>query len=301
MFDLELTLRGIILDDEGSNSMTKLTDTFDIYNGVKIPKVAFGTWQIPANQARQAVSDAIETGYRHIDTALVYGNEKEVGQGIKDSGVKREDLFITSKLPAQTKSYDGALAEFETTMKNLDLDYLDLYLVHAPWPWSEIGANYDKQNLDVWRAMEEIYKSGRVKAIGVSNFNVHDLENVMKTATVKPMVDQIQYYIGYTEPKITSFAKKNDILVEAYSPLATGGLIHNEDVLKIAEKYHVSVPQLAIQFVIQNDVLPLPKAVHKEHIVANTKLDFEISAEDMKTLNAMPDTAPEHSHNSTQG
>lgn len=281
--------------------MTKLTDTFDIYNGVKIPKVAFGTWQIPANQARKAVNDAIETGYRHIDTALVYGNEVEVGQGIKDSGVKRENLFVTSKLPAETKSYKGALADFETTMKNLDLDYLDLYLVHAPWPWGEIGANYDKENLEVWRAMEEIYKSGRVKAVGVSNFNVHDLQNVMKTATIKPMVDQIQYYIGFTEPKITEFAKKNDILVEAYSPLATGGLINNKDVLKIAEKYNVSVPQLAIQFVIQNGVLPLPKAVHKEHIVANTKLDFEISAEDMKMLNAMPDTAPSHFHNPTQG
>jgi len=281
--------------------MTKLTDTFDIYNGVKIPQVAFGTWQIPASKARKAVKEAIETGYRHIDTALVYENEKEVGQGIKDSGVKRENLFVTSKLPAHTKTYDGALKDFETTMQNLDIDYLDLYLVHAPWPWDQIGTNCDKGNQDVWRAMEEIYKSGRVKAIGVSNFNVHDLENVMKTATVKPMVDQIQYYIGFTEPKITEFAKKNDILVEAYSPLATGGLINNQDVLKIAEKYHVSVPQLTIQFVIQNDVLPLPKAVHKEHIVANTKLDFEISAEDMKTLNAMPDTAPSHFHNPTQG
>lgn len=281
--------------------MTKLTDTFDIYNGVKIPKVAFGTWQIPASQARQAVRDAIETGYRHIDTALVYENEKEVGQGIKDSGVKRENLFVTSKLPASTKTYDGALQDFETTMKNLDLDYLDLYLVHAPWPWDEIGANYDEGNVEVWRAMEKIYQSGRVKAIGVSNFNVHDLENVLKTATVKPMVDQIQYYIGFTEPKITEFAKENDILVEAYSPLVTGGLINNKDVLKIAEKYNVSVPQLAIEFVIQNGVLPLPKAVHKEHIIANTKLDFTISDEDMKTLNAMPDTAPSHFHNPTQG
>ena len=281
--------------------MTKLTDTFDIYNGVKIPKVAFGTWQIPASDARQAVRDAIETGYRHIDTALVYQNEKEVGQGIKDSGVKREDLFVTSKLPAQTKNYDDALKDFETTMKNLDLDYLDLYLVHAPWPWSEIGANYDKENQDVWRAMEEIYNSGRVKAIGVSNFNVHDLENVLKTSTIKPMVDQIQYYIGFTEPKITTFAKEHDILVEAYSPLATGGLIHNQDVLKIAEKYGVSVAQLAIQFVVQNGVLPLPKAVHKAHIEDNAKLDFEISDEDMSVLNKMPDTAPSHSHNSTQG
>ncbi|WP_334351951.1 aldo/keto reductase [Companilactobacillus sp. HBUAS56257] len=281
--------------------MTKLTDTFEISNGVKIPKVAFGTWQIAAKDAKQAVHDAIEIGYRHIDTALAYANEKEVGEAIKESGVKREDIFVTSKLPAQTKSYDGALKDFDTTMNNLGLDYLDLYLIHAPWPWSEVGSNYDKENQDVWRAMEEIYKSGRVKAIGVSNFNVHDLENVLKTATIKPMVDQIQYYIGFTEPKITTFAQKNNILVEAYSPLATGGLIHNQDVLKIAEKYDVSVAQLAIQFVVQNGVLPLPKAVHKAHIEDNAKLDFEISEEDMKTLNAMPDTAPSHSHNSTQG
>lgn len=281
--------------------MTKLTDTFDIYNGVKIPKVAFGTWQIPASEARQAVEDAIKTGYRHIDTALAYQNEKEVGQAVRESGVKREDIFVTSKLPGGTKTYEGALADFETTMKNLDLDYLDLYLVHAPWPWDEIGSNYDKENTEVWRAMEEIYNSGRVKAIGVSNFNVHDLENVLKTATIKPMVDQIQYYIGFTEPKITEFAKDNDILVEAYSPLATGGLINNPDVKKIADKYNVSVPQLAIEFVIQNGVLPLPKAVHKEHIVANTKLDFTISDEDMKTLNEFPDTDPSHFHNPTQG
>ncbi|PMD67976.1 aldo/keto reductase [Companilactobacillus nuruki] len=281
--------------------MTEITNTFELANGVKIPKVGFGTWQIPASKARKAVKDAIETGYRHIDTALVYDNEKEVGEGIKDSGVKREDLFVTSKLPSHTKSYDGALKDFETTMKNLDLDYLDLYLIHAPWPWNEIGSNHDKGNIEAWRAMEEIYKSGRVKAIGVSNFNVHDLENVMKDATVNPMVDQIQYYVGFTEPKITEFAKKNNILVEAYSPLATGGLINNEDVLEIAKKYNVSVPQLALKFVIQNDVLPLPKAVHKEHIEANTKLDFEISDEDMKVLNLMPDTAPSHFHNPTQG
>lgn len=281
--------------------MTKLTDTFDIYNGVKIPKVAFGTWQIPASDAKQDVHDAIDIGYRHIDTALAYANEKEVGEAVRDSGVKREDLFVTSKLPGQTKNYDDTLRYFDTTMKNLDIDYLDLYLVHAPWPWSEIGSNYDKQNQDVWRAMEKIYNSGRVKAIGVSNFNVHDLENVLKTATIKPMVDQIQYYIGYTEPKITKFAQDHDILVEAYSPLATGGLVNNQDILKIAQKYNVSVPQLAIQFVVQNGVLPLPKAVHKAHIEDNAKLDFEISAEDMKTLNVMPDTAPTHSHNSTQG
>lgn len=231
---------------------------------------------------------------------MAYANEKEVGQAVRDSGIDRSEIFVTSKLPGETKTYDGALRDFNTTMNNLDIDYLDLYLVHAPWPWGQMGSNYDKENLDVWRAMEEIYQTGRVKAIGVSNFNVHDLQNVMNVAKVKPMVDQIQYYVGYTEPKITKFSKDNNILVEAYSPLATGGLVNNADINTIAKKYDVSVPQLAIKFVIQNEVLPLPKATQLPHIEANAKLDFIISDEDMKTLNQMPDTAPMAFHNPTQ-
>ncbi|WP_125568650.1 aldo/keto reductase [Companilactobacillus insicii] len=280
--------------------MTQLTETFNLYNDVKIPQVAFGTWQIPANKAHKAVLDALTVGYRHIDTALAYGNEKEVGQAVRDSGIDRDEIFVTSKLPGETKTYDGTLRDFNTTMNNLDIDYLDLYLVHAPWPWGQMGSNYDKENLDVWRAMEEIYATGRVKAIGVSNFNVHDLKNVMATAKVKPMVDQIQYYVGYTEPKITQYSKENDILVEAYSPLATGGLVDNKDINEIATKYNVSVPQLAIKFVIQNGVLPLPKATQLPHIEANAKLDFTISDDDMNKLNQMPDTAPMAFHNPTQ-
>lgn len=280
--------------------MTEVANVFELANGVKIPKVGFGTWQIPASKARQTVKEAIEAGYRHIDTALVYDNEIEVGEGIKDSRIKREDLFVTSKLPSHTKTYDGTLKDFEKTMKSLNLDYLDLYLVHAPWPWNEIGADYDESNIAVWSAMEEIYKSGRAKAIGVSNFNVDDLKNIMKTATVKPMVNQIQYYVGFTEPKITEFSRENNILIEAYSPLATGGLINNRDLMNVAQKYQASVAQLALKFVLQNDILPLPKAVHREHIIENTKLDFEISKEDMKSLNAMSDTSVSRFHNETQ-
>ncbi|MFD1418637.1 aldo/keto reductase [Companilactobacillus keshanensis] len=280
--------------------MTQLTETYQLTNEVQIPKVAFGTWQIPAKKARKAVLDALTVGYRHIDTALVYENEKEVGQGIRDSGIERKEIFVTSKLPAETKSYDGAMKDFEQTMRNLDIDYLDLYLIHAPWPWGEIGTNYDSENQDIWRAMEDIYATGRVRAIGVSNFNVHDLKNILESAKVKPMVDQIQYYVGYTEPKITKFAQDHDILVEAYSPLATGGLINNQQINQIAQKYNVSVPQLAIKFVIQNGVLPLPKATQLPHIQDNAKLDFDISAEDMITLNQLPDTAPSSFHNPTQ-
>ncbi len=270
--------------------MTKLTDTFELNNGTKIPKVGFGTWQIPAGKARQAVLDALSVGYRHVDTALVYGNEKQVGQGIRDSGIPRDQLFVTSKLPAESKSYEEALRDFETTFNNLNIEHLDLYLIHAPEPWRENGANYDAENQDVWRAMEEIYHSGRVKAIGVSNFRVHDLQNILEVASVKPAIDQIQYYVGYNQPKVSAFGKQENILIEAYSPLATGGLLGNPVLTKMAANYHVTLPQLAIQFVIQNGVLPLPKATSKEHIESNGQLDFEISAADMVQLNAIQDT-----------
>ncbi|KRN28405.1 oxidoreductase [Lactobacillus selangorensis] len=282
--------------------MTVLTDTYTLSNGVKIPQVGFGTWQIPEGQETyDSVSKALADGYRHIDTALAYGNEKSVGQAIRDSGIPRDEIFVTSKLPAETKSYEKALEDFDRTMKNLDLDYVDLYIIHAPWPWSKIGANYDKENKKVWKAMEEIYAGGRAKAIGVSNFAVHDLENIRADASVEPMVDQIQYYIGFTEPKITDYCKQHDMLVEAYSPLATGGVLNNDALETMAKKYNVSVAQLALRFVLQNGVLPLPKAVNPAHIADNAKLDFEISADDMKTLNAMPDAAPSHFHNPTQG
>lgn len=282
--------------------MAILTETFKLANGVEIPKVGFGMWQVPVGDtAFNAAATALKAGYRHIDTAKAYRNEADVGRAIRESGIPRADIFVTSKLPGATKTYDGAIADFNSTMAQLNIDYLDLYLVHAPWPWTEIGKNCDQENIEVWRAMEDIYATGKVKAIGVSNFNVHDLENILPTAKIKPMVDQIQYYVGFTEPKITEFAKNNDILIEAYSPLATGGMLQNDQMKALAAKYNVSVAQLALRFCLQNDVLPLPKAVSEAHIQANTQLDFEISAADMDVLNAMPDTAPSHTHNPTQG
>ncbi|GAA3199494.1 aldo/keto reductase [Lentilactobacillus kefiri] len=272
--------------------MSILTDTYELNNGIQIPKVGFGTWQIPGGQdTYDAVSMALKAGYRHIDTAKAYRNEKSVGEAILDSDVDRENVFVTSKLPAATKSYDGAIADFRSTMKALNLSYLDLYLIHAPWPWGERGStNYDAANVEVWKAMQDIYASGQVKAIGVSNFNVHDLQNILDHADVKPMVDQIRYFVGYTEPQITQFAKDNGMLVEAYSPLATGGILENVDIKKIADKYGVSVAQLAIKFVLQNGVLPLPKATHQAHIKNNTQLGFEISPDDMAILNGLTAT-----------
>jgi diketogulonate reductase-like aldo/keto reductase len=270
--------------------MTELTDTFKLTNGVEMPKVGFGTWQISRQQA-QAVTDALDAGYRHIDTALVYGNEKEVGAAIRDSGVPREELFITTKLPAESKSYAQTLKDFDTSLSNLGLAYVDLYLIHAPQPWSQAGSNFDQENREVWQAMEAIYASGRAKAIGVSNFNVHDLSNLFRDATITPMVDQIQYYVGYTEPQITRFAQSHQIQVEAYSPLATGSLLNNRQLQVVAARYHVSLAQLAIQFCVQNGVLPLPKATHRDHITSNAALDFTISSADMAQLNGLQNTA----------
>lgn len=223
--------------------MSILTETFELPNGLQIPKVGFGTWQIPGGKtAYDAVSNALEIGYRHIDTAQAYNNESSVGKAVRDSGINREEIFVTSKLPAQIKTYDGALSAFDKTLNNLGLDYLDLYLIHAPWPWSQIGTDHDRDNVETWRAMEKILSSGRAKSIGVSNFNVHDLKNILENSTVAPMVNQIQYYVGYTEPKITSFSEENGILLEAYSPLATGDLVNNDQIKAMAAKYGVSVP-----------------------------------------------------------
>ncbi|WP_225047561.1 aldo/keto reductase [Lacticaseibacillus kribbianus] len=282
--------------------MTVLTKTIKLNNDILIPQVGFGTWQIPdGDVAYQAVLTALKTGYRHIDTAYVYGNEKSVGRAIKDSGVPRNEIFVTSKLPAEVKDAREVRDYFDQTLANLGLDYLDLYLIHAPWPWREAGTRYDKENTAVWQQLEEIYESGAARAIGVSNFDAHDLENLLATTTVVPAVDQIQYYIGFTEPKISSFAAAHGILIEAYSPLATGGLLDNQDVAAIAAHYDVSTSQLALRYVLQKGALPLPKATSEAHIVANTKLDFTISDGDMAALDAMPDAAPGKSHNSTQG
>ncbi|KRM58750.1 hypothetical protein C5L31_001712 [Secundilactobacillus malefermentans] len=278
--------------------MSKLTETYELSNGVKIPKIGFGTWQVPNGQvAYDAVTEALSQGYRHIDTAWQYGNEESVGRAIRDSGLNREDVFVTSKLAAAAKSYDAAMKTFDETMDRIGLDYLDLYLIHAPWPWDEMGADYSTQNIEVWQAMEDIYKTGKVRAIGISNFNVADQKNILKHATIMPMVNQIQYYIGYTEPDITVYAQDHNMLVEAFSPLATGYLLNNEAVKDIAAHYDVSVAQLAIRYVLQHGLLPLPKATNSAHIENNKQVEFEISVADMAVLDKLKDTAPGEDHN----
>lgn len=272
--------------------MATITETFTLNNGLKMPKVGFGTWQTkPGQETYDAVSNALKAGYRFIDTAKAYRNEKSVGEALRDSDVAREDIFVQTKLPAESKSYDATMADFESSLAALDLAYVDSYIIHAPWPWAQMGSNHDAENRDVWRAMQDIYKSGRAKSVGVSNFNSADLENLLTWdgLTVKPAVDQIQYYVGHTQATIVKTAEANQIVVQAYSPLATGGLLTNANLKTLADKYQVSVPQLALRFIIQNGVAPLPKARAMAHVEANAQLDFEIDAQDMATMNAMVD------------
>ncbi len=273
--------------------MPAVTDTFTLSNGVEIPRIGFGTWQIPDGPvAYDAVAAAIHAGYRHIDTARAYGNEPSVGRAIRDSGIPRDQIFVTTKLPAEVKSRHEAEVSFEKTISALGLDYVDLYLIHAPWPWSEMGKDCRDGNIEVWRAFEKILADGRSRSIGVSNFDPADLESLIRATDVTPHANQIRYFVGYTQKETVDYCHERDILVEGYSPLATGAILDNENVHGIAAKYGKSVAQICIRYLLEKNILPLPKTTTPGRMIENADVDFTISTDDLKALDALVDTAP---------
>lgn len=272
-----------------------LNENYTLYNGVQIPKLALGTWQVSEEGAADAVVTALEAGYRHIDTATAYGNERGVGLGLKRSGLAREDVFLTTKVPAEIKSYEEAKAVVDASLEKLGTDWIDLMLIHAPRPWHEMYSgctrNYYEENLAVWRALEEAYSEGKVRAIGVSNFEVADLKNIMDNAAVKPHANQIRVHIGHVPGEVMDFCRDNGILVMAYSPNATGRLLKAPFIMDMARKYGVSVSQLAVRYDLQIGTLPLPKSTHPEYIRENACVDFVISQEDMALLGQVDESS----------
>lgn len=262
---------------------------YRLNNNVLIPSLGFGTWQIPDGEdAYQSTLWALEHGYRHIDTAYVYKNEKSVGKAIADSGLKREDVFVTTKLPASVKDASEVRKYCEESLANLGLDYVDLYLIHNARPWSDAIPNYDyfEENVAVYKVMEELYEEGKLRTIGVSNFKVKDLENLLENTIVIPVINQIRFHPGYMQEDIVEFCQNHQILIEAYSPFKTGKIFGNNIIEELAKKYNKSEAQVILRWILQLGHLPLPKSVHEDRIISNLDVfDFKLSEEDMKAMN----------------
>ena len=282
--------------------MKSINDCYKLSNGVEIPCVGFGTWQTPDGEtAVKAVAAALEAGYRHIDTAQNYENEGSVGEAVANSGIPRKEIFLTSKLNNKAHSYDETMETFEQTLKNLRTDYLDLFLIHWPNPIKYRDC-WQKANAETWRAFEELYDAGKIRAIGVSNFRPHHLEELAKTAKIMPMVNQIRLCPGCTQDEVVEYSRSKGMLLEAYSPLGIGKIFDVPEMQQLAEKYDRSIAQVCIRWSLQNGWLPLPKSVTPSRIAENTKVfDFEISDDDVKLIAGLtgcvglarnPDEAP---------
>ncbi|MEE1064920.1 MAG: aldo/keto reductase [Acutalibacteraceae bacterium] len=270
--------------------MNKLTDTFELYNGVRVPCVGYGTYLTPDGEiAKNAVKEALSVGYRHIDTAFIYGNETAVGEGIRESGISREDIFVTTKHWVTMRGYEKATEAIDISLKNLGLDYLDLYLIH--WPCVErVSPDWMDINASTWRAFEDAYKSGKIRAIGVSNFQQKHYDALAERCDIKPMVNQIEFHPGYTQPETVSYSQKEGMLVQAFSPLGCGAVLGSEILADIAAKYNKSVAQICLRFVLQSGLNVLTKSVTPARILENTQIfDFELTAEDMAVISAMPE------------
>ena len=266
-----------------------LKEAYTLANGVQIPKLGLGTWFIGDDQAAQAVYTAAKLGYRLIDTAQAYGNERGVGEGVRSCGVPREELFVASKVAAELKTYDAAARSIDETLEKMGLDYLDQMIIHSPQPWSEfrVEKRYFEENIAVWRALEDAQAAGKVRVIGVSNFLKDDLENLLGSCRVRPMVNQILLHISNTDLGLVEFCRDQGIQVEAYSPIAHGEALKNPAIAALAKKYGVSAAQLCIRYAIELGTVALPKPANPDHMADNADVDFTISREDMEVLKNM--------------
>ena len=263
------------------------SNTLTLSNGVRIPQLGLGTWFIDDDKAAEAVKAAAKLGYRHFDTAQAYGNEHGVGEGVRTCGIPREELFVVSKAAAEHKTYQQAKNGIDETLRKMGLDYLDMMIIHSPQPWNKVNQcedRYVEGNRAAWRALEEAYQEGKLRAIGVSNFQIGDLNSLMEACAVKPMVNQILLHISNTPLELVEFCQNNGIAVEAYSPIAHGEILHQPEIQAMAEKYGVSVPQLCIRYTLQLGAVSLPKTANPAHMETNAQVEFAISAEDMETL-----------------
>ncbi|HHY75924.1 MAG TPA: aldo/keto reductase [Firmicutes bacterium] len=268
--------------------MKSLTDTYTLKNGVEIPCIGLGTWQVPDGEiAYRAVRDALSLGYRHIDTAAIYGNEASVGRAVRESGIPREEIFVTSKLWNTVRGYEETKKAFEETLGRLGLEYLDLYLIHWPNPVG-FRSRWQEANAETWRAMEELYKAGRIRAIGISNFHEHHIDALLKTAEIAPMVNQIRLCPGDTKDALVAYCRKHGMLLEAYSPFGTGKAFQVPELQEMAAKYGKTVAQLLVRWSLQMGFLPLPKSTKAERIRENADVfDFEVDEDDVLYIAGM--------------
>ena len=263
-------------------------ETYTLSNGVEIPKLGLGTWFIDDDKAAQAVRDAVAAGYRNIDTAQAYGNERGVGEGVRTADLTREELFVSTKLAAEIKDYEGAVAAIDSSLATMGLDHIDLMLIHSPQPWDDFrGGDYAEGNRAAWRALEEALAAGKLRSIGVSNFQQADIESLLEGASVVPHVNQLLVHVGNTPAELIEYCTGKGILVEAYSPMAHGEMMKNSEVTAMAERYGVSVPQLCIRYTLDLGTVSLPKTANPAHMRDNAQVDFTISEEDMNTLRGL--------------
>lgn len=263
-------------------------DYFELSNGVKLPKVAFGTWLATKEKGAQNIIDALDNGYRYIDTAAYYENEDEIGEAIEKTGINRSELFIASKVWRTDLGYESTKKSFHESLGRLKTDYLDLFLIH--WPRADMTSPDWKVKIqDTWRAMEELYNEGRIRSIGLSNFMPHHIMTLMETAKIRPMVNQLELHVGYMQPVAVEYCKKNDILVQAWSPLGRGDILGDERILSVAKKYNKPIAQFLLTFLVQQGIAVVVKSSSADRMRINQDVSsFTISQEDMYYLMCLP-------------